>query len=72
MQIFSDTELKTLSNSGLIAKIGKRIPSTRSKTGHISRKHVSNVLNGKVTTESDTNTEIIRLARQFIELQNQF
>jgi hypothetical protein len=71
MNQFTENELKILRNEGMFTVIGRKIPSKRAKTGHISRQHVRNVLTGKDQTESPTNTEIIERAKSFITIYKQ-
>jgi hypothetical protein len=71
MQALTSNDLKILQYEGMISIIGRKIPSPRSRTGHISRQHVRNVLTGKITTESPVNNEIWNRANDFLRIYKQ-
>jgi hypothetical protein len=66
---FTESEISMLRNARLFSKIGKEIESPRAyKNGHISAKHVSNVLRGLSDCDSDTTNEIKRRATHYLSI----
>lgn len=65
MKKFDITELRIL--KGSITAIGRSIPSSRSKSGYISRCYVSKVLTGKVNRDNKTTRMIISKAEKIID-----
>ncbi len=67
MKQFTDSELKILQTHKQITHIGKKIASSRSRTGHISRLYVHKVLTGQIDNDSAVSREIISRAKTFLE-----
>lgn len=65
MKKFDKTELKLL--RGNLTAIGMSIPSSRSRTGYISRRYVYSVIMGKANRDNKTTRAIIQKAEKIIE-----
>lgn len=65
MKKFDSSELKIL--KGSFSAIGWSIPSSRSKTGHISTVYVRMVLTGRVNRDNETTREIFSKAEKILE-----
>lgn len=65
MKKFDNNDLELL--RGYFTSIGKSIPSSRSRTGHLSRYYVKLVLSGKVGPDNVTTRLIRQKAAKIIE-----
>lgn len=65
MKNFDNDDLKLLRRNA--GAIGKTIPSSRSRTGHLSARYVSMVLRGQVVLENATTRAIWIKAEKIIK-----
>lgn len=65
MKNFDSQELEIL--RGNLSAIGRSIPSSRSRTGYISRRYVYAVVTGKVTRENATTRAIYEKATKIVK-----